>query len=49
MAAGSADELRAQAGESNLEDAFVKLIGAKRGPARMSMMSTLMTVMRRSV
>lgn len=31
MAAGSADELRAQAGESNLEDAFVKLIGTEEG------------------
>jgi len=31
MAAGSADELRAQAGESNLEDAFVKLIGSEEG------------------
>ncbi|NHN22258.1 ABC transporter ATP-binding protein, partial [Bacillus amyloliquefaciens] len=25
------DELRAQAGESNLEDAFVKLIGSEEG------------------
>ena len=31
MAAGSADELREQAGESNLEDAFVKLIGSEEG------------------
>jgi len=31
MAAGSADELREQAGESNLEDAFVKLIGTEEG------------------
>ena len=31
MAAGSADELRAQAGETNLEDAFVKLIGSEEG------------------
>jgi len=31
MAAGSADELRAQAGEANLEDAFVKLIGSEEG------------------
>jgi len=31
MAAGSADELRAQSGESNLEDAFVKLIGSEEG------------------
>ena len=30
-AAGSADELRAQAGEANLEDAFVKLIGSEEG------------------
>ncbi|MDO5611236.1 MAG: ATP-binding cassette domain-containing protein [Pseudomonadota bacterium] len=31
MAAGSTDELRAQAGEENLEDAFVKLIGSEEG------------------
>ena len=31
MAAGSADELRAQTGESNLEDAFVKAIGTEEG------------------
>ncbi|MDV3470068.1 ATP-binding cassette domain-containing protein [Stenotrophomonas sp. C3(2023)] len=31
MAAGSADALREQAGESNLEDAFVKLIGSEEG------------------
>jgi len=31
MAAGSADELRAQTGESNLEDAFVKVIGSEEG------------------
>ena len=31
MAAGSADELRGQSGESNLEDAFVKLIGSEEG------------------
>ena len=31
MAAGSADELRAQSGEANLEDAFVKLIGSEEG------------------
>ena len=31
MAAGSADELREQAGQSNLEDAFVKLIGTEEG------------------
>lgn len=31
MAAGSADALRAQAGESNLEDAFVALIGSEEG------------------
>ena len=31
MAAGSADELRAQSGEPNLEDAFVKLIGSEEG------------------
>ena len=31
MAAGSADQLREQAGESNLEDAFVKLIGSEEG------------------
>jgi sodium transport system ATP-binding protein len=31
MAAGSADELRAQTGEANLEDAFVKAIGTEEG------------------
>ncbi len=31
MAAGSAHELRAQTGESNLEDAFVKAIGTEEG------------------
>ncbi len=31
VAAGSADELRAQSGEDNLEDAFVKLIGSEEG------------------
>jgi sodium transport system ATP-binding protein len=31
MAQGSTDELRAQAGEANLEDAFVKLIGSEEG------------------
>jgi sodium transport system ATP-binding protein len=31
VAQGSPDELRAQAGESNLEDAFVKLIGTGEG------------------
>ncbi len=31
MAAGSADELRAQTRESNLEDAFVKAIGTEEG------------------
>ncbi|MFN3842312.1 MAG: ATP-binding cassette domain-containing protein [Rehaibacterium terrae] len=31
VAAGSADELRAQAGADNLEDAFVKLIGSEEG------------------
>jgi sodium transport system ATP-binding protein len=31
MANGSADELRAQTGESNLEDAFVKVIGSEEG------------------
>ncbi|WP_315385371.1 ATP-binding cassette domain-containing protein [uncultured Stenotrophomonas sp.] len=31
MAAGTADELRAQTGESNLEDAFVKAIGNEEG------------------
>ena len=31
MAAGSADELRAQAGQDNLEDAFVTLIGTEEG------------------
>ncbi len=31
MAQGSTDELRAQAGEASLEDAFVKLIGSEEG------------------
>jgi len=31
VAAGSADELRARFGESNLEDAFVKAIGSEEG------------------
>ena len=31
VAAGTPDELRAQAGEDNLEDAFVKLIGTEEG------------------
>lgn len=31
VAEGSADELRAQAGEANLEDAFVKIIGSEEG------------------
>ena len=31
VAQGSTDELRAQAGEANLEDAFVKLIGSEEG------------------
>jgi sodium transport system ATP-binding protein len=31
VAQGSADELRAQAGEDNLEDAFVKIIGSDEG------------------
>jgi sodium transport system ATP-binding protein len=31
VAAGSADELRAQTGEANLEDAFVKAIGSDEG------------------
>jgi sodium transport system ATP-binding protein len=31
VAAGSADELRAQTGEENLEDAFVKAIGSEEG------------------
>ncbi|WP_312238080.1 ATP-binding cassette domain-containing protein [Stenotrophomonas sp.] len=31
MAAGTADELRAQTGEDNLEDAFVKVIGSEEG------------------
>ena len=30
-AQGTADELRAQTGEENLEDAFVKLIGSEEG------------------
>jgi sodium transport system ATP-binding protein len=31
MAAGTPDELRAQFGEENLEDAFVKAIGTEEG------------------
>jgi sodium transport system ATP-binding protein len=31
VAQGSTDELRATAGEDNLEDAFVKLIGSEEG------------------
>jgi sodium transport system ATP-binding protein len=31
VAHGTADELRAQTGESNLEDAFVKAIGSEEG------------------
>jgi sodium transport system ATP-binding protein len=31
MAAGTADELRALTGETNLEDAFVKVIGNEEG------------------
>ena len=31
VAQGSADELRAQTGEANLEDAFVKAIGTEEG------------------
>lgn len=31
VAQGTADELRAQAGEANLEDAFVKIIGTEEG------------------
>jgi sodium transport system ATP-binding protein len=31
VAQGSPDELREQAGEANLEDAFVKLIGTGEG------------------
>jgi sodium transport system ATP-binding protein len=31
MAEGSADDLRAQTGEANLEDAFVKVIGSEEG------------------
>jgi sodium transport system ATP-binding protein len=33
VASGSADELRAQTGESNLEDAFVRVIGSAEGLA----------------
>ena len=33
VASGSADELRAQTGESNLEDAFVRIIGSDEGLA----------------
>ena len=31
VAQGSTDELREQAGEANLEDAFVRLIGSEEG------------------
>jgi sodium transport system ATP-binding protein len=31
MAVGTPDELRAQTGEQNLEDAFVKAIGSEEG------------------
>ena len=31
LAQGTTDELRAAAGEPNLEDAFVKLIGSEEG------------------
>jgi sodium transport system ATP-binding protein len=31
VAEGSSDELRARTGESNLEDAFVQLIGSEEG------------------
>jgi sodium transport system ATP-binding protein len=31
VAHGTPDELRAQTGESNLEDAFVQLIGSEEG------------------
>jgi len=31
IAAGTSDELRAQTGEDNLEDAFVKVIGSEEG------------------
>jgi sodium transport system ATP-binding protein len=31
VAAGSADQLREQTGEDNLEDAFVKVIGSEEG------------------
>jgi sodium transport system ATP-binding protein len=31
VASGTADELRAQTGEDNLEDAFVKAIGSDEG------------------
>ncbi|HEY0502007.1 MAG TPA: ABC transporter ATP-binding protein, partial [Lysobacter sp.] len=31
VAAGTADELREQTGEANLEDAFVKAIGSEEG------------------
>jgi sodium transport system ATP-binding protein len=31
VASGTADELRAQTGEANLEDAFVKAIGSEEG------------------
>jgi sodium transport system ATP-binding protein len=31
VASGTADELRAQTGESNLEDAFVRAIGSDEG------------------
>ena len=31
MAKGTPDEIRAQTGEANLEDAFVKVIGSEEG------------------
>ena len=31
VAAGTADELRQQVGEDNLEEAFVKIIGSEEG------------------
>jgi len=31
VAQGTADELRAQTGEDNLEDAFVRVIGSEEG------------------
>lgn len=49
MAAGSADELRAQSGEPNFGRCVRETDRQRRGPARMSMMSTLMTVMRKEL